>query len=453
MTTRLSIAIYLSIVVLGVANALMVVPHVAPIIAALIALFLILEVKNAPVPQAIVGLGLIAAGIISVYASGTDLYLIVDGFARGKTFLMVFFAVIWIRIPASVSPSIRATRRMIVNQPPGRRYLYLAVGVHFLGSVLNLAGLSLLSTMVERQKDPILRRRMVGALMIGFVSASAWSPFYVAMVVVLLAIPTLQWTDVAGWGAFLGAGAIFMGWLYDRVAWRKLTGASPPIVPAPLSMSNRLTVIAILGALVFLVIGTIEFAHLSLPVALSIIAPPYAVLWFATNSENGPTVWRRIKKIVSEVLDGVPELRNEALIFVGATVFGVGVSTLIPAADLTQWLDTYIPYVDLRIALLLYGMLAIAGLGLHAVIVIILVGEVLPPEVMGVPDWVLGISLLGIWGLSTLINPYSGTSLYLSRVTNISSFQIAWRWNPPMAFLLTSYTIATIILIRHLALL
>jgi C4-dicarboxylate transporter len=138
---------------------------------------------------------------------------------------------------------------------------------------------------------------------------------------------------------------------------------------------------------------------------------------------------------------------------VGATVFGVGVSTLIPAADLTQWLDTYIPYVDLRIALLLYGMLAIAGLGLHAVIVIILVGEVFPPEVMGVPDWVLGISLLGIWGLSTLINPYSGTSLYLSRVTNISSFQIAWRWNPPMAFLLTSYTIATIILIRHLALL
>ena len=77
MITRLSIAIYLSIVVLGVANALMVVPHVAPIIAALIALFLILEVKNAPVPQAIVGLGLIAAGIISVYASGTDLYLIV----------------------------------------------------------------------------------------------------------------------------------------------------------------------------------------------------------------------------------------------------------------------------------------------------------------------------------------------------------------------------------------
>lgn len=451
--TGISISIYLLIVVLGVADALMVVPYVAPIIAILIALFLVLEVKNAPVPQALVGFGLITAGILSVYASGTDLYVIVDGFARGKTFLMVFFAVTWIRIPASVSPSIRATRRMIVNQPPGRRYLYLAVGVHLLGSVLNLAGLSLLSTMVERQKDPILRRRMVGALMIGFVSASAWSPFYIAMVVVLLAIPTLQWTDVAGWGATLAAGAIFVGWLYDRLAWRKLTGTSAPIVPAPLSMTNRLKVTAILMALACLVIGTIELAHLSLPVALSMIAPPYAVLWFSTNSENGPTVWHRIKMIVSEVLDGVPGLRNEALIFVGATVFGVGVSTLIPATDLTQWLNTYIPYIDLRIALLLYGMLAMAGLGLHAVIVVILVGEVLPPEVMGVPDWILGISLLGIWGLSTLINPYSGTSLYLSRVTDISPFAIAWRWNPAIAFLLTSFTIASIILIRHLALL
>jgi hypothetical protein len=452
MITGLSISVYLFIFFFGIASALMTVPYVAPIVAALIASFLILEVKNAPIPQAMVGMGLILVGMISVYVSGTDLNIIVEGFARGKTFLMVFFAVMWIRISATDSPSIRATRRMIVNQPPGRRYLYLAVGVHLLGSVLNLAGLSLLSAMVERQKDPVLRRRMVSALMIGFVSASAWSPFYVAMVVVMLAIPTLEWVDVAGWGIIMAALAIILGWLYDRVAWRKLSGESAPIKPAPLSMSNRAKVIGVLTSLVFLVMGTIELVHLSLPVALAMIAPPYAIIWFASNLENGQILWHRVKKIITQVLVSVPGLRNEALIFVGATVFGVGVSTLIPATDLTQWLDNYIPNVDLRIALLLYGMLLIGGMGFHAVIVVILVGEVLPPEVIGVPDWILGISLLGMWGVSTLVNPYSGTCLYLSRVTGVSPFVIAWRWNPAVTFLLTTLTILVIIAVRNLAL-
>ncbi len=453
MITGLSISIYLSIVFLGIAGAIMRVPYGDPIVTALIVSFLVLEVKNAPIPQAMVGMGLIVLGMISVYVSGTDFNTIVEGFARGKTFLMVFFAVMWIRIPAKDSPSIRATRRMIINQPPGRRYMYLAVGVHLLGSVLNLAGLSLLSAMVERQKDPVLRRRMVSALMIGFVSASAWSPFYVAMVVVMLAIPTLQWADVAGWGAIMATLAIILGWLYDRVAWRNLSGKSAPIKPAPLSISNRAKVIVVLTSLVFLVMGTMELVHLSLPVALALIAPPYAVIWFVSNPENGSTLLHRVKKIIIEVLVSVPGLRNEVLIFVGATVFGVGVSTLIPATDLTQWLDSYIPNVDLRIALLVCGIMLMGGIGLHAVIVVILVGEVLPPEVMGVPDWILGISLLGMWGVSTLVNPYSGTCLYLSRITDVSPFVIAWKWNSAVTFLLTTLMILVIITIRNLALL
>jgi hypothetical protein len=218
-------------------------------------------------------------------------------------------------------------------------------------------------------------------------------------------------------------------------------------------MPNRAKVISVLTSLVCLVIGTIELVHLSLPVALAMIAPPYAVIWFASNPENGLALWHRVKKIVTQVLVSIPGLRNEALIFVGATVFGVGISTLIPATDLTQWLDNFIPNIDLRIALLLYGMLLISGIGLHAVIVVILVGEVLPPEVMEVPDWILGFSLLGMWGVSTLVNPYSGTCLYLSRVTDVSPFVIAWRWNPAVTFLLTTLTIMVIIAIRHLAIL
>ena len=450
--TSFSVVVYLSVVVMGIANALVSLPHQGPITAMLVILFLILELRNTPVPQAAVGLALIAAGSFSVYLSGADLSVLIDGFARSKTFLMLFFAVTWLRIPASDSPSMKATRRMIINQPPGRRFVYLATGVHVLGAVLNLAGLSLLSTMVERQRDPILRRRMLTALMIGFVSASSWSPFYVAMVVVLLAVPSLQWTDVVGWGVLMGVFALVVGWLYDRIAWRGARGNSDPVQPVPLPAKQGAQVAGVLISLIVLVIGFVELAGVTIPIALALIAPPYAVIWFAINPNHGPNGYIRARKIIGQVFTAIPGLRNEAFIFVGATVFGMGVSTLIPSADLTQWLDTYVPSVDLRIALLIYAIVAIGALGLHAVIVVILVGEVLPPEVMGVPDWILGISLLGVWGLSTLVNPNSGTTLYLARATGLSAFTIAWRWHPFVTLLLTTLTILMIIGIRHLAL-
>ncbi len=449
---NLSASLYISMVAFGIIHGLAGVAYFAPIATALIVAFLVLEIRHTPLPQSTVGLGLIAAGGFSIYASGSDLALLIDGFARSKTFLMLFFAVTWLRIPASDSPAIRSARRMIINQPPGKRFLYLAAGVHILGAVLNLAGLSLLSAMVERQRDPLLRRRMLTALMVGFISASSWSPFYVSMVVVLLAIPSLQWLDVIGWGLVLGILAIVIGWIYDRLAWRQASAASAPIKPAPMGAAERLRVAGILLSLIFLVIGFVELVGVTIPIALALIAPPYAIMWFASNATNGATPWHRAATVIGTVWAVIPGLRNETFVFVGATVFGVGVSTLIPEADLTLWLDTYLPYVDLRIALLMYGMLVMGALGMHAVIGVILVGEVLPPDVMGVPDWILGISLLGIWGLSTLVNPYSGTTLYLARASGVSAFTIAWRWHPVVALTLVTLTLAVIVALRHLSL-
>ncbi len=451
--TIISTGIFLSIIILGIVNALVPVPQMGPITMGLIVSFLLLELKNTPVIQALIGLSLIFAGSLSVVASGTDIGVLIDGFARSRTFLLMFFAVTWLRISASDSPSLGAARRMIVSQPPGRRFLYLAVGVHLLGAVLNLAGLSLLSTMLERQKDPVLRRRMLSALVIGFGSASAWSPFYVAMVVILLAIPTLEWSDVVGWGMLMAVIAIGIGWVYDRIAWRSNGGRGDVVELVPMPVKERWQVAGILASLVFLVIGFVEGMGVTIPISLALIGPPYAMIWYAANPAHLGTAWQRAGALARRVLDAVPGLRNEAFIFVGATVFGVGVSSLIPQADLTLWLDTYLPYVDVRIALLMYVITALGAVGLHAVIVVILVGEVLPPEVMGVPDWLLGVTLLGIWGLSTWVNPYSGTTLFLARVTDISPFTIAWRWHPAVTLIITTLTILAIIAIRHLAML
>ena len=51
------------------------------------------------------------------------------------------------------------------------------------------------------------------------------------------------------------------------------------------------------------------------------------------------------------------------------------------------------------------------------------------------PVQIVGLSLLGAWGLTTLVSPVSGTTLMMARFVPASSYTIAWRWNPPYTIL------------------
>jgi len=446
----LSSWVYLTIAVLTVVSVVVDWNLVAPLTAGLIVLYLLIEIpKSAATPRAI-GLILIGLGLVAAAIGGDLQATALDGFSRSRTFVLLFFAVSWLQIPARESPSLQAAREMITSQPPGRRFLAVALGVHGLGAVLNLAGLSLVATMIEKKMDGTLLKRLTTALMLGFTSASCWSPFYVSMTVVLTAIPTLQWIKVAPFGFAIAMVAIAGGWMFDRLVSRR--GAQKAIdAPAQLSAEQRKNTIGVLGVLGVLVVGLVEIAGVSIPVALGLIAPPFAIVWVAAMAPSRYARRARMGDLIKRVVNGLPELRNEVLVFVGATVFGVGVSTLIPAADLSVFLDTWLPSIDLRLAVLTFGITIFGMIGMHPVIVVILIGEVLPPEVLGVPDWIMGLALLGVWGLSTMVNPFSATTLYLARVGGGSGYTMAWHWNPPFVFIAVGVVTVAVVLLRHLA--
>jgi hypothetical protein len=444
----LSAWIYLSIAALALVDVVAHWIFIVPLAAGLTILFLVLEVRAVPTVPRTVGLALIAIGLISAAIGGRLGETALDGFARSKTFVLLFFAVAWLQITARESPALQAIRETITSQPPGRRFLVSAWGVHLLGAVLNLAGLSLVATMIDRRRDPQLLKRLTTALMLGFTSASCWSPFYVSMVVVLTALPTLSWIDVAPYGAVIAVSAIFGGYIFDRIIGRGVReGEAPP--SAPLSAADKFRAIGILGSLSVLVVALVEWGGTSIPVSLGLVAPPFALFWTASMSDENSGRFSQMRNLTRRVVTGLPALRSEVMVFVGATVFGVGVSALIPPGDLAPFLDYWVPSIDLRLAVLTFGIAGISMLGLHPVVVVILVGEVLPPEVMGVPDWIMGVALLGMWGLSTMINPYSATTLYLARVSGVSAYTMAWRWNPPFVLIAISLVTLGVIALRH----
>jgi len=446
----LSAWVYLAIAVLALADAFVHVPPLIPVTAALIVLFVALEFRTIPAAQKIAGAGLILIGVLGAAGSENQVDILVDGIARSRIFLLLFFAVSWLQFPVTQSPALQAARATIVSQPPGRRHLFMSFGVHILGSVLNLAGLSLLASMVEREKDPHLRRRMAMALINGFGSASSWSPFFIGMIVVLVAIPSLSWRDIGPPGMTLALAMIFTGWAYDRLVLRRSQPAETDVRPVPLARTDFRRAAGILTSLIVIALTVVEFTGTSIPVTLGLMGPPFALVWYTMIGPRGTRFPFRARSLTGDVLGRLPSLRNEVLVFVAANIFGVGVASAIPTGDLGAFVNAALPWADARIAALVLFFLTTSLIGLHPVIVVISLGAVLPPQALGLADWVVGLTYAGIWGLSTMISPFSGTTLFMARVTDVPAHIIGWRWMLPMTLINGAVVAAMVIALRHL---
>ena len=441
--------LFLSIALLTIVEAFIDMSWPAPATAALIVLFIAVEFKHIPRSQKIVGAILAGIGLAGAAASGQWQTIVPDAIARSRSFLLLFFAVSWLQFPVGRSPSFRAVRTALLNQPPGRRFLFLSCGVHCLGAVLNLAGLSLLSTVAREQKDIHLRRRLVMALVQGFTSASCWSPFYVSMIVVLVAIPTLKWRDVAPAGAILGAAIIMTGWLYDRYAIRQDHASIQKPTESVLSPLKILRAAIILSLLITSVMAVIASAGVSIPVALGLIGPPFAAAWIAAIDFRSGAAVGRAADLAGKVVGSLPSLRNETLVFVAANILGLGVASAVPAADLGSTINQIIPWADGRILMLFATFVACGFMGLHPVILVLFIGSVLPPEALGLRDWIVGAVYLGCWGLCTLISPFSGTTLFMSHQAGVPGYVIAWQWVSRSTLLQAVALFLIVVIIRH----
>lgn len=413
-------------------------------------LFLSLEIQRAPPLQRNVGGLIFVVGAIAAWSGGDLIGGVMDGLERAQIFLVMFFAVTWLREPAVTSSSLRLLRDSVIAQPAGRRYPILWLSAHFLGSVLNLAAMSLLSTMAGEQTDRRLKKRLSIALMMGFTTASTWGPFYVSVAVILTAIPGVRWIEIAPLGFALSMILLCVGWTYDRLFLREnvAPGEHRETVPMTLQTISRAAILLL--QLIVLVMGAHEIIGLSIPIALGVIGPPFAIAWAAVQAGKGARWATGAKPLISRIFVNLPELRNEAVAFVAASVLGVGVSKVLPPEIISAHLQSLGIEQDAVIVSLVFGMTLAGVAGLHPVILAILVGEVMPPEIIGVAPEVMAMAMLGVWGTSTMVSPFSATTLFMARVVNVPSHVIAWRWDIPVVMLSASVVAAYVVAIRHL---
>lgn len=418
--------------------------------AALIVIYIALEWKRIPATQRWAGLFLVGVGIIGAVYSGEWQSIVIEGLGKSRIFLVMYFAILWLQLPVSISPSLKATRELIVNQPPGRRFIFLSFGTHLIGSFLNLTGLSLLSPMAKDANSDVLKRRLTMAMLHGFSSQSCWSPFYLGMAVTLVSIPDLVWTEIAPFGVFLAFAMIVTCWGYDRIRFKKILKRPNIQITSTLSAREYLRVFFILVSLITSVIGISELLNTSIPISIGLVAPVFAVLWQVVIRYRETDVINQTANLIVHVFKLLPTIRNEALIFAAASVFGIGVAELIPTEALIGFINYSVPNLDMKLALMMAVFLVSGFIGLHPVIIVVTLSAVLPPESLGLPTWIVGLLYLASWGLSILLSPISGTTLFMSRSIGVSNRVLAWQWSPPSTILGAVVLLGLIVIIRHL---
>jgi hypothetical protein len=450
MVPSLSSWLYLLVYLLAIADALSPIPFAREAAVVGLVLFMAVEFAAAQRAQQAVGVALSAIGLAVAGAVGAFEAVLMKGLAHTLPFIVLFGAVTWLQAPASESPTLKAARDTVLSQPPGWRYLMLALAAHGLGAAFNLAGMSLLSTMVSQQKDPTTRKRLARAMSQGFGVGSCWSPLFVGAAVILSVLPSVRWVEVAPVGVAMGALFLAWSWLLDRLAYPATAASRAQHAPVPFPGWAARRLVVILAALFALVIGFVETFRLPLPIALGLVAPPFALLW--QLARVGPAT--RKSAVVGELsrraVFAFASLRGEAILFASANLFGAGINAAVAPDDAARVLQALGLPIDLLVFALALSVVIGGALGLHAVILVVLIGHILPPEVLGLPAPLLAIVLMCTWGLSTNISPFSATTLFMARVTNAPLWTIAWRWNAPFALTAALLVGAIAVLIRQL---
>jgi hypothetical protein len=424
--------LYLAIYLLTLIDAVYPTPIVAGVAGVGLMTFVVLQLPAIRTPQRVASAVLIAGGLAAAWSRGGAPGALADllaGAERALPFMVLFAAVMCLQVPALVSPSFRQLGERVVAQPPGRRYLMLAFAGHYMGAVLNLAGLQLVASLLDPQMRPTLRRRLTLAVLRGFSAAVMWSPFFVGMGVILTVVPGVSWLQLAPAGLLLGGGLVLAAWALDRAT----RGPREPVDPQPATPDGdpgaaALGVLAVFLALAAPVVVLSEGVGLSIVIALGLVAPTLSVGWawlLRRRRAADPA------PVLASVTTRLPGLRNEAALFLAATVFAVGVShavepdALAGALGLTDW------PAGLRTAALALAGTLLGGLGVHPVVLAILAGEVLGPAALGLSPLATAMLLAVVWGMGTQMSPFSATTMHVARMLDVSVFRVAWRWNAP----------------------
>lgn len=341
---------------------------------------------------------IVSCGIaIWVFLYGTyDRDLIVKAINNSGFLVFLLVAAGLLRKAAGTSELVRQCGAAIINQPPGRRYLVLALGGNFFGFFLSVGALNVLCTMArnsiylqgpfapgsDRKKFAGIRLRRTGlAIVRGFSSTALWSPLSIPIALILANNPVLGWPDLVGAGAAIATTFFLLGWTLDKVENRgyprrpisnQLSGAET------LALFSRLVGLVMLSPVLGFVVS--DLAELSYIFGVLMCMAPISLLWFIAQCASGKqarTVRTATRTFARMAGGALVDMRPEVTIFVCAGFLSVLLVPQIDAEKLGELIISAGLTSGMILAVICWTIFVLSFLGLNVVFQIAFTGELL----------------------------------------------------------------------------
>lgn len=364
-----------------------------------------------------------------------------------------------VRDAAVTSPTVTAAGRVIVHQPPGRRYATLCLGSHLLTILLNLGALSLLSAVIRGGIGAAARvpeqassreRRSLSATLRGFGAATAWAPTTIAQALIVTSVPGVLWTDTAAFGFGVAMLITAVGWGLDSLEGRDSVAAGdspvPPTAQEWRSVWLLLVPVGLLLAIVAMMKLVFDFRLIEAVVA---VGPAFWLIWVLLQNVNsgarsaGRMASLRLYRIVREQF---PATSPEVVVLASAAFIGAAIAALMPALGLETLLDfSHWPAAALIAAPAAFVMVA-HQVAINPIITVTIVGAVvqqagLDPTLAAAIAVALGVA----WATTVVVSPFGISVLLLARLADRPALTVSWGWQGLYAPLALAVAVLAII--------
>ena len=271
-------------------------------------------------------------------------------------------------------------------------FLKTYLGVHLFGSVINLSSLILVAD--NMYKKGSLTKLQVILLTRAFASDAYWSPFFVAFAAAITYAPKLDTSIILLNGLVLAFLAFLI--TYYEVSKNKDLNLKE-FNGYPLSFES-LYLPFILA--LFVLFTNHFFPHIQVIILISLFSILMTI--FILPIKKGFNL--SFMKFQIHIIDELPKMKVEMGLFLVAGMFGISISSILIALDLSLPFEVF----DWQIAsILLLIFILLAFIGIHPIITIAIIGDFLS----GVNHTLLALTFLMAWSTTVSTSPFSGLNL------------------------------------------
>jgi hypothetical protein len=289
-----------------------------------------------------------------------------------------------------------------------RAVIQTLLATHLFGAVINISAPVVIGERIALGGR--LSRLQSQTISRAFVAASMWSPFFIAMAIILQLLPKAQFVVISAAG-FIASGC-FMAWNFWHL---------PRAPEAHNFVGDPLRVQALWAPVLLSTCVLVGHGLLPQISVLTLIDGAALGVVVATL----PLVRGRVapKVFVTHLHERLPGMGSEIAMFLGAAVMSAGIEAAVRNGDMAL----SPAHLEAGGAALLLAVLVALGLiGVHPVAAISALASMW--HFNALDGNLLGIVFLLVWGLSLVASPFSGTSLVFQSRFGLKSLDLL-RWN------------------------